>query len=180
MNAIRLAGLGLLVLVASGCSTYAVPRYTNSADNVTALRSLRGQEINVGTFSATKPGVNQISCRAVGPIKTPDGNSFEDFIRNALVAELKLAEVYSANAPVTLTGNVDQIDFSSASGNWDIRLTVTSSNGRSISVAEAYRFTSSFYGETACNQTAQAMMPAVQNVISKLVSHPEFGALVGL
>jgi hypothetical protein len=33
-------------------------------------------------------------------------------------------------------------------------------------------------GETACNQTAQALMPAVQDLIKKLVSNPEFKAIV--
>lgn len=95
-----------------------------------------------------------------------------------MLDELKISTIYSANAPVTLTGNLDAIDFSSASGSWNLALTLKSSNGKSISVAEQYAFTSSFYGETACNQTAQALMPAVQNLVGKAVRSPEFPALV--
>ncbi len=116
-------------------------------------------------------------CRGVGPIKTPDGEPFSEFVRKAFLDELKIASVYSASAPITLTGNLDSIDFSSASGGWNLALTVKSSNGKSLSVNESYAFTSSFYGETACNQTAQAFMPAVQNLVGKVVRSQEFLAL---
>lgn len=166
------------VAFVSGCSTYATNRYSISADNVVALKNAAGSKVAVGEFSATKPGVSSIMCRGVGPIKTPDGETFEKFVRNALVSEMKIADVFSDDAGLTLTGNLDQIDFSSASGKWTLGITVNSSNGNSLAVTEDYDFTTSFYGETACNQTGQALMPAVQNVITKLVSHPDFAALI--
>ncbi len=161
----------------SGCSTYSASRYSVNTDNVVALRALNGKTVNVGAFTATKPGEKEIMCRGVGPIKTPDGEPFSEFIRKSLVDEMKIANVYSDTAPVTLTGNLDAMDFSSASGAWNMALTVKSSNGRSMTVSEQYSFTTSFYGETACNQTAQAFMPAVQNLIGKVVRSPEFAAL---
>jgi hypothetical protein len=117
-------------------------------------------------------------CRGVGPIKTPDGQTFENFIKKALVDELKIAEAYSNSATITLTGNLDAIDFSSNSGTWNLALTVNSSNGHSLSASENYSYTTSFYGETACNQTAQALMPAVQNLIGKVVQNNEFRKLI--
>jgi hypothetical protein len=172
----RLSVLGLSVVLFSGCSTYAVDRYSSSVDNVVALRKL-DTTMNVGDFSATEPGETKIMCRGVGPIVTPDQQPFEDYIRGALEDELKLAEVYDANASITLSGNLDNVDFSSASGTWDLELTVESSNGESLSVSESYDFKTSFYGETACNQTAQALMPAVQNLLTSLVTHERFQAL---
>ena len=173
---ILLASVSLLVM--SGCSTYSANRYAISVDNVTELRTLSGTEIGVGNFSAATPGRTEIMCRGVGPITTPDGESFENFIRKALVDELRMAEVYSKNGGVILSGNLDAIDFSSNTGNWDISLTVSSSNGESLSVSESYEYKTSFYGETACNQTAQALMPAVQNIIGKIVSNSKFQNLV--
>lgn len=171
---VLIASLGIL----SGCSTYSAARYSSNADNVVALRSLNGKVINIGAFSATNPGETEIMCRGVGPIKTPDGEPFSDFVRKALVDELKFAGAFSAIAPVTLTGNLDAIDFSSGSGSWNLALTVKSSNGRSMTASEQYAFTTSFYGETACNQTAQALMPAVQNLIGKIVRSSEFVSLM--
>jgi hypothetical protein len=168
----------LLVTLLSGCSTYAASRYSVSTDNVVALRGLNGKTVNVGAFSSTEPGQSEIMCRGVGPIKTPDSEPFSEFIRKALIDELKIANVFSPTAPITLTGTLDKIDFSSNSGNWNLALTLKSSNGKSMSVAEDYSYTTSFYGETACNQTAHALMPAIQNLLGKIVRSPDFVAFV--
>lgn len=167
-----------IAVLASGCSTYSASRYSISTDNVVALRSLNGKAVNIGAFSASTPGQKEIMCRGVGPIKTPDGEPFAEFVRKAMLDEMRIANSYSSSAPVTITGNLDAIDFSSNSGNWNLALTVKSSNGKSMSVSETYSYTSSFYGETACNQTAQAFMPAVQNLVGKVVRSPEFVTLV--
>lgn len=178
---------GLIVLVAllalGGCSTYSASRYSISADNVVALRALDGKEMQVGEFTSSIKGKNgtdltEIMCRGVGPIKTPDGESFAQYIKKALIDEMKIAEVYSASAPITLSGNLDTVDFSSSGGYWQVGLTLRSSNGKSVSIDERYPYQSSFYGETACNQTAQAFMPAVQNLVGKAVRSPEFAALI--
>lgn len=168
----------VLALFISGCSTYAANRYSISVDNVTALKTLTGTQLNVGQFTATKPGLTEIMCRGVGPIKSPDGETFENYMRKAFIDELKLAELYSENSSVTLTGNLDNIDFSSNSGTWNLAATIKSTNGKVITVSENYSYTTSFYGETACNQTAQALMPAVQDLISKIIRHQEFSTLV--
>jgi hypothetical protein len=117
-------------------------------------------------------------CRGVGPIKTPDNETFAEFIRKALLDELRMANVFSVTAPVTLTGNLNSIDFSSMNGTWNLSLTVNSSNGKSMFVSESYPYTSSYSGETACNQTAQALMPAVQNLVGQIVRSTEFGSLI--
>lgn len=174
----RIALLLIAAAILSGCSTYATNRYSISADNVTVLKKLNGTKLSVGKFSASKPGQVEIMCRGVGPITTPDGQTFENFIRKALVDELKIADSYASAAPVSLTGNLDAIDFSSSSGTWNLKLTVNSSNGNSLTVIENYPYKTSWYGETACNQTAQALMPAVQNLIGKVVSHNEFGKMI--
>lgn len=174
----RIMILFFIVVAVSGCSTYAASRYSISADNVVALRALNGKTVNVGTFTASKPGQSEIMCRGVGPIKTPDGEPFSEFIRKALIDELKIANAFSLTSTVTLTGNLDAIDFSSASGAWNLTLNVKSSNGRTLVATENYEFTSSYYGETACNQTAHALMPAVQNLVGKIVRSNDFAALI--
>lgn len=175
MFKILLSSAALIIL--SGCSTYSISRYSISTDNVVALRGLNGKTLNVGSFTSTNPGQKEIMCRGVGPIKTPDGEPFADFIRKALLDELKISNAYSPTSTVSIYGNLDAVDFSSAGGNWSLTLTIKSSNGKSMTVSENYAFTSSFYGETACNQTAQAFMPAVQNLVGKIVRSPEFVTL---
>jgi hypothetical protein len=170
--------LAAVALALAGCSTYTANRYSISADTVTALRTLRPASVSVGAFTAAEPGRTEITCRAVGPIKTPDGETFEAFIRKAFVDELQIAEIYSPTSPVTLTGNVEHLDFSSNRGNWTIALALASSNGRRLAVSEEYDFGWHFVGEVACRHAGQALTPAVQNVIGKAVRHPDFPALV--
>jgi hypothetical protein len=166
----------------AGCkATYVASRYSISADNVKTLRTFKGQSVNVGPFSAANPGQTEIMCRgrAGAPIRTPDGEAYEDFVRKAFVDDLTIAEIYSSDATITITGRLDAIDFSSfAEAAWNISLTITSSNGQSFSVFEDYKYPSSFEGATACNATAQALMPAVQNVIGKVIRHPHFPELL--
>ena len=54
-----------------GCCPDAA-RYSISADNVRTLRTFKGQTVNIAAFTAAKPGQTEITCRGVGPIKTPD------------------------------------------------------------------------------------------------------------
>jgi hypothetical protein len=174
---LRMIAGGIAVASLAACSTYSVSRYSISADDVVALRKLPPNSVSVGSFTSANNDT-QIMCRGVGPIKTPDGETFAEYIRRALISELKIAGAYSDDAPLQVTGALDSADFSSNSGRWNLNLSVKSSNGRGLSVTEAYPYTSSFYGETACNQTAQALMPAVQDLIGKAVTNPAFPALV--
>ena len=166
------------ILALQGCSTYAVNRYSMSMDNVEKIRKVaNGGVISVGGFTATEPARSEIMCRGVGPIKTPDGETYEAYIRKALIDELRLAEAYNETSTVKITGNLDSIDFSSVEGTWSIAVTIASGQGRRFSVTENYKYTTSYFGETACNQTAQAVMPAVQDLVKSVVSHPEFQAI---
>ena len=125
------------------------------------------------------------SCRAAGPIEPPDNMSFEAYIKKALVDELKMGGVYEGISPTTLlTGSVEHLSFSSmqgvagTSGEWHIQLLINSSNGKSFLVSEHYEFESAFIADFGCKQTADAYLPAVQDLIGKLVTAAEFKLLL--
>lgn len=160
----------------AGCETYTAPRYGMSADNIVALRSLSPVRIKVSPFA--EPKQFDRGCRAAGPITAADDVGFAEYIRKALADELKVAGVYDEGASLVLAGSVDNLAFSSTTGSWDIALTVTSSNGKSVSVKEHYEFPSAFAAVNACKRVADAYFPAVQNVIRKLVTSPDFRGLV--
>ncbi len=165
----------------SGCSTYMPQRYSASADNVVALRALNINGINVGTFSTTVKVDN--ACRGAGPIAPPDNMSFEAYVQKALADELKLAGAFDEKAPkVTLAGVLTKLSFSSSKGltggEWDLAIDLKSSNGKSISASETYTFNSGFVADTACKQTAEAFLPATQNLIAKLIKDPSFKSLL--
>lgn len=170
-----------LAVLLTACSTYTAPRYAINADTNVALKALGATNVAVGSFSG--PASFDSSCRAAGPLAPPDGMTHTDYLRKALEDELKVAGAYAASSPrVTLSGNVNILEFSSSrgltGGSWDIDLTLKSSNGKSMRAFERYEFESGFAAITACKQTAEAYMPTVQNLIAKIVRSPEFKDLI--
>ena len=175
----RTFSLAVVASVFAGCSTYAAGTYAASADDVAELRGMSATTISVGGFTSTKPGQSEVTCRGAGPVKAPGGEPFSEYVRGALVEELTLAGTYAATAPITLTGKLDSIDFTSTSpSSWRLHLTLTSSNGRQLTTQASYTFKTSYFGERACNKVAEALAPAVQELIKKTVHAPEIRALV--
>jgi hypothetical protein len=175
-----LAVTALVALAATGCSTYAAARYSVSAETVSALRAYRPITVAVGPFTAARAGETEMACRAVGPIKMPDGESFEEFVRRAFIAELMMAEIYAVAAPFTLTGHIQRLDFTSGitDAAWDLALMLKSSNGKSLVATERYAFKASDGAEAGCRNAAQALMPAIQNVVGKAIRDPAFSDLL--
>lgn len=142
-----------------------------SVDNAVALRSWKGTKLNIGNFKdATNNAI--MSCNYKGDITTMDGESYAQFIRNALITELKFADIYSESAPVTITGTLDQVDNSTAvATDWTFAMTVGSSTGKSFSVVENYNYNGSIVGtaSSTCGASASAFVPAVQNLVGKII-----------
>ncbi len=163
-----------LLACASACTTaYSVEPYAPTANtyaDMQGLRQVTDRGIQVGKFTFAKDGP-EIPVMRGASIETPDKRPFSAYIHDALIAELKTAGVYSDAAPVTLTGVIDSIRFSQSSqkGEWEIVLTLYSSNGISVQIDERHDF-----GEKPWD----AFMPAVQELIAKLVHDPKFKELV--
>ncbi len=168
----------LSVLALAGCSISANP-YAVHPDTIVALRSHTGKSVKLAPFTSDKPGKSEIMCRAVGMIQTPAGVPFERYVEDALRTELAVAGLLADHAPVTITGHLERMHFSTAErSSWELRLALASSNGRQITVAEDYAFNWHFLGDYACREAATAMAPAVQALVRKAVRHPEFPALL--
>ncbi len=167
-------------LLVTGCSTMTPARYSVSVDTNQILKQFKGEKAVMVTMNA--PQSFDPFCRLMGPIQAADGMSIPEFIRKAFNDELKFAELYDEGAGVKLSGTMDNISFSSSSGLtngwWDLGMTLRSANGKSLTVSNRYDFPSGFDAITACNQTAQALGPAVQDLIKKAVSDPAFRGLI--
>jgi hypothetical protein len=167
-----------LALLATGCATNNSPRYASSADTVHALRGMKiGEVATVGNFTMTSTA--DLQCRAVGPIMLPDNHNLPSYIKKALEDELKMAGMYNPTNPaVNLTGLVNKAAFTSAKGffqgHWELDVTIQSSNGKSVSAQEQYEFDSAYLADKGCQKTADALVPAVQNVLQKIVTSPSF------
>jgi hypothetical protein len=173
--------LMVVLLPLFGCSTWSANRYSPKTENVVKLREVEGTKVAVGKFEPT-PDFNKkkpwIMCRLAGPIKTPDGKPYHEYIRSALVDELKMAKAYSADAPVEITGKLKKIDFSSTSGEWTFTWDLESSNGKSLTVSSTHNYDSSMAAAVACSEGAKAFKPAVQDLITKTIKHKKFNDLL--
>lgn len=81
-----------------------------------------------------------------------------------------------------MSGQLYKAEFSSAAnithGWWELGMTLNSPNGKRLMVSNHYDFDSGFDAFTSCSQTAQALGPAVQNLIKQAITHPEFASLI--
>jgi hypothetical protein len=169
----------LSVVTLSACSTMQPPRYSVSVDNIEALKAFNGANAEF-TF-LNQPANFNSNCRLMGPIEPADGMSIPQFIAKAFNDEMKMAGIHSKSG-VKITGDITKIEFSSISGltngYWDIALHLKATNGNTLSVSNKYSFKSGFDAITACNATADALSPAVQDLIKATVAHPDFGKLL--
>jgi hypothetical protein len=168
--------------IALAACSHTAPRYGVSSDNVEALRAAAssGAKLSTGAFTTFEPGLNSISCRAAGGVTPPDGLTYEQFIKQAITSELKIASIYSEAASSKIEGHLDYINFNSniGSGKWQIDMTFKSSGIDPFTINTIYPFSTNFVAEVACNQVASALPSAVQDLIAKLVAHPSFKQLV--
>ena len=179
----KILAITLVAFSLSACESFSPQRYTAVPDNLPVLRALTGAAARVDPFVLSTQF--DATCRGGANIDPPINMTFQSYLQTALTDELKVSGLYDEKSPkVVLAGNIDKLSFSSTksltNGEWSIGLRVTSSNGRSVYVSEIFQFESAFNGVTACRRTAEAFLPAVQNVIAKLVRSAEFRPLLGI
>lgn len=158
-----------------GCAN-TTQRYGISTENNQILRGIENpRPIKVGAFTTSGPNKATIDCRNMYPLTVPS-SSYEAYIREALVDELKLSGIYSDTANIELTMHFEQIDFSSAiTGNWVISAQFTIAGKPPFSVITNYGFTDVNWGPSlACSNTAAAFVPAVQNFLKTMFLDPRF------
>jgi hypothetical protein len=165
--------------IISGC-TASVNQYGISAENVESLRNMQSvSKVNISPF--TSEAIHEsINCRGSITIKTPNQNSFEEYIHNALISELKLAGLYDSNASLTINGHFEKLDSSSVvgDGKWMFVMRISADGKESFTVDSEYPFSCSWLGDRACQQVPQAFSPAVQKFIKDILNHPGFAAMI--
>jgi hypothetical protein len=169
------------VWLVPACAGYRLTGYAPSAATAAAASdALRGAQVRIGPFVGQGAAESPLMCRASGRIHVDDGVSFADFVRRALIEEIRGAGALSEQAPVTLTGTVSRFEFSTVMpmGTWTLELTLTSSNGRAVTATEVHDFDVGRVGEDPCVLTAAAAVPAVQRLITRILKHPQFADLL--
>ena len=180
MRALGIFVLALFML--AGCETFSFHQYPLSQRNIQKIKETLASgdvsSIAVGEFTASSPGRFEITCGLNGQITTPRQIAFEKYIRDALIDDLKMANAYSLDqieAGRVITGNLDSLKLDSGTGSWVIKLTITFKSGSFFTVSESYQ-----HDDSSCEQSTAAFIPAVQELIYKIITDPSFQKNVGL
>ena len=128
-----------------------IDRYQVSLDdNPNYKKLLKENQINVGVFTSSNPGQCELGCDPLEMAKTPGNEAFSQYIRTALITELNQAKAFSPLADITLTANLDKLEYTcdflsiitEAMGKERylvLTMTFGSSNGKSLKVQGKYK-----------------------------------------
>lgn len=178
---VTLSAVVAAAIMMSGCANK-VPTYSNSPQNMRAVKTVAASAsaVNIGTFTATNEGESKVMCRLATPVGTPDGMTFAKYIEDALSTELEMGNMIDPKSKITVTGNLDSIYGSTVLGNayWEFKMKVASSNGKSFDVVSRYDYESSFTAYSACSEMQRSYLPAVQELVNKIITHPQFSELL--
>lgn len=180
MQQIKLTAVVSAALLLQACTSPTVPVYQTSAANLIRLSQLdRNKKLAVGSVTS-RVDFNKVSlCRLAGAISLPGNESLEDFVRGALIKELVTSGVYRQEAGSIINLEITDIHFISVTpAYWRISARVSSpkyTQGYQVSIKQ--RFDTSYDAISACGNTADALVTAVQALITAILNHPKFTSL---
>lgn len=168
----------------AGCASYNAQPYTGLADNQAAIRKAAknaNAETVVLETVVLKESLNpNLTCRAAGPVNPAPGKTAQQYIEEALKSELYSSGIYSPEANNRIRVQVTALEFSSAGdAHWLLGLHLASNTlpeGYNANIK--YPFSASFFADYACRDVAEAFAPAVQQLVRKAVTAPEFEQLI--
>lgn len=175
----KIASVALIFLTAlsAGCSITA-DRYHPTADNQQHIKSFN-VKMNVAEFTAEKTEYNFL-CRLANTVGLPDKNSFEEYIQNALIEELKMAGMFSIDSEITIYGHLNETSVSSGmtDAHWTFDITISNSQGDSFDIRHKREYSASFLGDIACsNDMPKSLMPSVQELVREIINHHKFNIM---
>lgn len=178
---LRLAAGAFLAAALVGCAAIPVPTYPASVDTTQSLLQRRDVSMAVAPFSASAGVENQKLGVRVSQLSAggADG-TFSSYMRNALITELKTAGRFDENSPVRIGGVLLHNELNAGSGTGSATLTAHFTVTRSgvtaydKSLTAVLKWDSSFMGAIAIPAAVQNYVGAVQKLLRKLLTDPDF------
>ena len=161
------------MLFFSSCSSQ-VPRYSLNPEIQYILKEQIENEnakISVEVFGASK---RKKLCRLAMEIYPPDNKTFEEYIKDAFINELRSQNLYDRKSHHIIKIYITSLDFDSFRGYWLISGNVKLPNGKTFSVAKMYNFGFIYLGDQACREVLRTFPNAVQDFIKEIVKNPLF------
>ena len=161
------------------CQSRIVPEYSLRVENVQSLKSIETKRlINIEIGNSLSTTIKELLCRLESEIQVSNG-TFETYIKNALIEELRNVNYYSNKSKNKIFINLVDINLNTFSNpSWDITLQVTFNDNHKLILKEEYLFESNLYAEAACSNAKWAFMNAVQKLINSIISNPDFRKLL--
>lgn len=168
-----------LTLLSIGCS-HEIPSYAPDPQSIHLLRG-GSTRLKLVLQPAAFSDDGSLTCRLSDPVFLPNGQSFGQYIMDALHQELKASELTDQATGRELTLHPKRVDFSSALGatNWFLDVEY-GSIGEKFDVSTVYNDRSSYEGNKACGNIALYFRKAVAEHLRQLYAHPTFRRGAGL
>lgn len=169
----------VMIGLMSGCTMNAV-QYQPDFNLVNDMKDNELKKMNVGEISSASPKVNKISVRGSSMVSTFN-NSYADYLEVALREQLQQADLYDASSSIAiagelLTNKINAAGFSVGTATISAQFKVESSGyvvfDKVISIMHEWE--SSFVGAIAIPNAQNNYPIAVQKLITKLMSDPDF------
>lgn len=149
------------------------PNYSLSGENTLLLKSFANSKARVTLGEGSQ---YSMTCGAF-TITPPKNMSPDEVIVKAFNYELSAAGLYDASAPPITLYLVDMHNSGLINRHWHTEIKLKSTKGTTLSVADDYEFVRSAV-ESGCTATTEAFIPAIQSLIGKTISDPEFKNLL--
>ncbi|WP_244131959.1 hypothetical protein [Burkholderia plantarii] len=179
-SVIRAVGPGVAAALLSACSMLAPP-YAPAVDNIQSLKNVAHANAKVGTFES-RPDVRNpypVPLRA-DAMRSPVGNSFGDYLADAMTRELQLAGKLAAQSDVeikaTLLENDIDVGMATGAARLSARFVVLRAGEvRFDKVKSAHtQWDSTFMGAIAIPKAREEYPLAVQKLLGELYADPSF------
>ena len=180
-NSISLAIVALMAATVSGCASAPAPMYQPSKDNIEEIKQI-AQPVNISKFSlrSSDQAKEVISLRAARMV-SPYGNSYGEYLENALKLDFSLAGKLSPESELRVTGSMTKNDLDASGlniGTGVAEVAIQVQNGQRVMLEKKYTIThtweSSFMGMEAIPKAASQYPIVIEKLINLIVKDKEF------
>lgn len=183
----RIMPAAIAALMLAGCAKQPLPEYVTSRDTLTYLHRSQYGSVAIEPFKTRRVDSYWFSnCDVVEGARKArtkaNPETYGRYIRGALARELAIAGKYSEENPATtITGTVEHLSVSRLPpyrGFWNIQLALHAPNKATVRKRVKFEFDADgLIGPSACRSAIAAFAPAVQKLVSDIVTSPEFAAM---
>jgi hypothetical protein len=159
-----------------GCAVNTINDYKPSVKHIKAIKekySRKDVKIRIDNYKPNNPGTEVIYCGLTIPVTLPNKITFESYIVNAFIDDMKYAGIYSDESTTSFTINFEKIDFNSLTRHCDIIAEFTTDINRKFRVVSEYNY-EILFGDDACSKVARVFPRAVEYFISEVTKNPDF------